>query len=410
MRTLVYLILTAMLILIGVTTRQPEPAVAAASTGTWQVNTEPRPDPVDPGKLEEVVNLYFGNAEDNWPQYGVLHQNSGFLRLNYGPENSAWGTSIVLLPSFWSGGVYYQGALVNTTWKGQGTSRLELTLTSIIHGLEVTTVVTLDPPVKNQSLTAHVHTTVVGDVPLDDGRKATSEAFKPVVLSSMHVSDTQWDTQQAYACLRTASIPPSGWIHNPAVIAGTFGLVGGTSEWQNQQQGGKPAPTVEIILDRARPITGWVTDVDDPDQENVAYWAATDEVLSGWSYWIRVAPDPGPKLGCLGMSGQATPRPVEDGAELTYQIQVTNTSGITLAPTITLAGSERVTPTGPFTWTPTILPGGVWSDTQVVTVQADLSGALRTTAQVTTTQGLSARSRIGVCVNACFTYLPVVRK
>src|SRR5687767_7479286 len=53
------------------------------------------------------------------PQYGALHLDSGYLRLNYGPA-SGWGTSIVLPPAFWSRGRYHQGAPVSATWQVAG--------------------------------------------------------------------------------------------------------------------------------------------------------------------------------------------------------------------------------------------------------------------------------------------------
>ena len=81
-----------------------------------------------------------------------------------------------------------------------------------------------------------------GSVVLDN---RPGEAFKPLLLSSMHVSDTLWDTQAAYACLRSTTIPAGGWIFDPPAYVTLFGVEGGTSDWQQQMQQGRPAPPVK---------------------------------------------------------------------------------------------------------------------------------------------------------------------
>ncbi len=43
-------------------------------------------------------------------------------------------------------------------------------------------------------------------------------------------------------------------------------------------------PTVEIMLDQSRQITGWATSSNDPNDDNIGLWAATDTVLPTWSY------------------------------------------------------------------------------------------------------------------------------
>src|SRR5205823_6620028 len=55
-------------------------------------------------------------AGDHYPQYAALHLDSSYLRLADGPA-SGWGTSVILLPSFWSGGRLQQGAPVSAAWR-----------------------------------------------------------------------------------------------------------------------------------------------------------------------------------------------------------------------------------------------------------------------------------------------------
>ncbi len=117
-----------------------------------------------------------------------------------------------------------------------------------------------------------------GDVGLD---YRLDEAFKPVMLSSMHVSAGYWDAQSAFAGNQTYQIPESGWMITPAVSSSFFGLYGGSSLWKTN------APNVEIDLEQPLKITGWVTGSSNPNDDNVGFWAASDQVLRSWSYAIK---------------------------------------------------------------------------------------------------------------------------
>jgi hypothetical protein len=244
-------------------------ATSITVTSTWSVR-----------QSSNIVQIAYGSGASN-PQYGALDVNSGYFRLNYGP-GSGWGTSIVLLPAFWSKtacapGGYCQGAPVVPAWQIVG-SDLALTITGTIGGLRVTTSVRLSPPAKN-SIMARVSTSVQGNITLD---ARPGEAYKPVMLSSMHISSTQWDAQFAYAGGNTIAFPVSGWIVQPPVNAQTFGLRGGTSSWKIN------APTVQITMDRSQQVTGWVTADNNPNDDNVGFWSATDTVVSSWGYTVVV--------------------------------------------------------------------------------------------------------------------------
>ncbi|MBU0673409.1 MAG: hypothetical protein KJ950_02045 [Proteobacteria bacterium] len=194
--------------------------------------------------------------------------------LNYGPD-SGWGTSVVLPPSFWAGGTYNQGTAVAATWNTDGGDLL-LTFSGTISTLGIEGEVRLSPPADN-AIAAQVSVTTNGTVELDS---RPGEAFKLVMLSSMHISENNWDAQSAFAEAQTYPLPESGWIIDPSVNGTILGLTGGTSLWKTN------APTVEIVLAQAAQITGWVTGSGDPNDDNLGLWAASDEVLSDWSYTI----------------------------------------------------------------------------------------------------------------------------
>jgi hypothetical protein len=213
--------------------------------------------------------------------------DSGYFRLNYGAA-SGWGTSIVLPPAFWSGGNYLQGTPVTVTWQIAG-SNLLLSITGSMSSLQLDIQVDLSPPAQG-SISAQVTTSVEGSLPLDD---RPGEAFKPVMLSSMHISSTMWDAQAAFSGCQTFPLPGSGWVilPQPPLQAQSFGVIGGTSTWKTN------APTTWVILDQPRQIAGWVTPSADPNDDNLGLWAAADAILSSWSYKVIAAS--GSNLDCM---------------------------------------------------------------------------------------------------------------
>ena len=124
---------------------------------------------------------------------------------------------------------------------------------------------------------AKVNASTSGSVLIDS---RPGEAFKPVFLSSMRVSDTQWDARAAVVDGMNAAIPTQGWLIPPAppVMATTFGFTGGTSTWKTN------APTIKIEMTGPIQVAGWVTASSDPNDDNLGLWAATKQALSAWEY------------------------------------------------------------------------------------------------------------------------------
>jgi uncharacterized repeat protein (TIGR01451 family) len=111
----------------------------------------------------------------------------------------------------------------------------------------------------------------------------------------------------------------------------------------------------------------------------------------------------------LQLSQETAPQPVPAGTPLTYTLRVTNTGNLDLHAAITDSLPAHVTPGGVLTWTSTITaPGGVWSQTIVVTGEAGYSGTLTNTARVTTAEGAAGMDSATVNIYDYRVYLPMV--
>jgi|SRR5947209_3707397 len=265
------LVLLPLMMVVSCASTLPSTNAASLSKGhtttkTWSVSQN-----------GTILQIGYGSGT-NFPQYAALDLSSSYFRMVYS-TTSHWGTSVILLPALWSKGScptdYCQGAPITATWQTVG-SNLMLSIQGTIATLKVASKVTLMPPANNVFV-AQVSTTFTGNVKLDN---RPGEAFKPVMLSSMHISSTQWDTQAAFIGTQTFPFPQSGWIIQPPIIAQNFGLQGGTSTWKTN------APTIEVTLNQGRQVTGWVTQSGDPNSDNVGFWCATNKVLPSWSFSV----------------------------------------------------------------------------------------------------------------------------
>ncbi|HEU5437972.1 MAG TPA: hypothetical protein VFU88_01685 [Ktedonobacterales bacterium] len=229
-----------------------------------------------------ALQIYYGSGT-NFPQYGTLDLSSSYLRLVSGPT-SVWGTSIILMPSFWSPscpGDYCQGAPVSARTYTLG-ALLVVQIAGTIGSLTVVERLVIAPPQPNL-VTAHLAAALYGTVTLESDTHPW-EAFKPVQFSSMHDDASSWDASDVTADGQVYAFPAGQWILDPPVTASTFELEGGTSSWNPN------APTVTITLDTPAPllVTGWLNPDTNHNDDNVAYWAATTTLLSSWSYDIAV--------------------------------------------------------------------------------------------------------------------------
>ncbi|HON34707.1 MAG TPA: glycosyl hydrolase [Methanothrix sp.] len=220
----------------------------------------------------DILEIAYGSGT-NFNQYAALHLDSSYFRMNHGPD-SGWGTSVILAPSFKEGDTYYQNATITHSWTLDGNDLL-IHFSGQQSHLGFAGDIRIHPPARDL-IAADVSVTTSGYA---NPVYRPGETFKPVMFSSMHISEDNWDAKMAYAGSQYFSIPSREWIH-PPVVAGSLGLLGGSCIWKAN------APTVEIIFENPMPITGWITFTQDPNDDNVGYWPASDTVMRSWNYTI----------------------------------------------------------------------------------------------------------------------------
>lgn len=224
-----------------------------------------------------ILEIAYGGGAD-YRQYAALHLDGSYYRPIYGPE-SGFGVSAILCPSFWRKGTLYQGCRITATWAVSG-DNFTVDFSGGTGELNFTGKLTLAPPSPDYFATK-ISVAASGNMNVD---ARPGEAFQYIKLSSMHVSDSSWDSQKAFAGPLTFSLPKGGRIVDPAVSADYFGLTGGTSSWKAN------SPTIVVLPSSTARVTGWVTESGDPNDDNVGYWAADDRALPSCEYTIVARP------------------------------------------------------------------------------------------------------------------------
>jgi hypothetical protein len=244
-----------------------------------------------------ALNISYGSPQTGYPECAEFDMGSSFFRLS--PDSStAWASSILLNPAYWSNNIYNQGGTLTLQSHSVVNGNLVLNFTGIIGSLSTASTVTIHPPAMAvtgtnavDSIQADVSVAVTGSVVLD---QRPGEAFKVMAVSSMHDSDTVWDNQYIQSGSGSKFTYPDagGWIvPNGAVTANNFLLQGGISNWQTQSSSGRAAPTISVTLDKARPVLARDTADTNPNHDNVEAWAASDNdgetVQSSWTYSVK---------------------------------------------------------------------------------------------------------------------------
>ncbi len=233
-----------------------------------------------PWSLKErdgILEVAYGGGS-RFPQIGALHLDSGYLRLTYLPDGT-FGTSVCVLPAFWSGGVYFQGAPVTAAPVIDGNDLL-MPFSGTIGGVTVQGTIRWYPPASRETR-VRVEASLTGTAALD---VRPGEAFKPCCLATMRVSDTVFDGRAAIVGTRDVELPSDGWILPAPETVPVLGFRGGTSNWKTN------APTIKVSFDEAVMVTGWVTASSDPNHDHISLWPASSTVMTGWRYVVSAAP------------------------------------------------------------------------------------------------------------------------
>ncbi len=98
----------------------------------------------------------------------------------------------------------------------------------------------------------------------------------------MHAFADLWDSQLGYIDSDVISIPVQGWFVNQPRAGKKLGLIGGDSQWKCKA----PTVEVELIQPSSLQMTGWITDKYNPNDDNVAFWAFSDQIVSLVEYKI----------------------------------------------------------------------------------------------------------------------------
>lgn len=227
------------------------------------------------GRLFTIYNGEILRGElGNWSQMGLSGLNANAMAICQNSLVSASVGNVYRTPIV-GASTYHQGSPIVTAISEDGAD-LVIDYTSTMAGLQVQGKINLEPPSEN-SIVAHVRVATTGNVVLEPRDR---ETFKPVMFSSMHLSDVQWDAKIAHVNQQIFQIPASGWLISGIASGNLLRLTGGTSAWKTN------APTVELFFDKPLSAEGYITLSVDPNDDNVGFWPYTDYVPVSWQYTL----------------------------------------------------------------------------------------------------------------------------
>jgi len=318
---------------------------------------------------EPVARLEIAHLTDDgvdWPTVAVLYA-SGYVRLKPNADPMPpipFGTSVVLGPAYWSGGIYHHNPTLESVYVATGllpNGPLRLKITGTNGDLTVAYEVTMPPPSDNLTRwhVSQVYTATTA-ITLDAGRLANHEGVKLAQFSSMFVNQAASCDREGGGChdadgaryIATDGVRRQvafadvggGWVFSSTNALGDVwldALHGDDQGWQGN------TPNVRLALDAlpaAETITpqGWISPTTDPNQDNVGLWLHDDGV-TGWSagqsastgYWILAQDDPLAPWADLGLRTGLTFLDFEDSANCFF----VHDSGQTTTGTVgTIAG------------------------------------------------------------------------
>ena len=275
-----------------------------------------------------MVRIY--HKSQSWPgtpQVAIIYA-SGFVRLKQNADPSPpipFGSSFVLGPAYWPGpSTYYHNPQLNrleidTTWLPNGPLCMWAQGTN--HGFDVAYEMVL-PPARDRQTRLRVTQsyTATVNIDIDSTRRAESQGFKLVQVSSMFINEggvcdgghTDCHDSNAarfigndlvrHQVALTDVTPPSSVFSVTVPLGSTWLDVLHTDDqsWQGN------TPNVRIALDALpadHTVTpqGWISATTNPNHDNVGLWLHDDgPAPQAWlagqsdqiSYWLLAQDDP----------------------------------------------------------------------------------------------------------------------
>jgi hypothetical protein len=284
-------------------------------------------DGVAQGQAALVRVYYQSQGYAGSPQVAVIYA-SGFVRLKQNADPSPpipFGSSFILGPAYWpDAAIYHHNPQLthlsfDTTRLPIGPLRMRIRGTN--QDFDVSYELALPPPRDRQTRlhVAQTYTATV-DITIDPARRAESQGFKLVQISSMFINEdgacdggyTHCHDSNAARFVSSdlvrhqvafTDLTPSAFVFSSTIsLGGTWldALHTDDESWQGN------TPNVRIALDALpddHTITsqGWINATTNPSEDNVSLWLHSDGTASqSWttgesdqvSYWLLAQDDP----------------------------------------------------------------------------------------------------------------------
>ena len=293
------------------------------------------------GQAARLQIYHQSQGDAGIPQVAVLYA-SGYVRLkqNADPDPPIpFGSSFVLGPAYWSDSSTYHHTpqldrlAIDTTWLPDGP--LSMRAEGVVGSFDVAYDLKLPPP-RDRQTRLHVTQTFTATVAvtIDPVRRAESQGFKLVQVSSMFISEEGPCGDDDTAChdsnsarfissdlerrqVALADLTPPTFLFSPALPLGSTWLDALHTDdvsWQGN------TPNVRIALDilpQNHTVTpqGWIAATTDPNDDNVSLWLHDDGPASqAWAagqsgqvtYWLLAQDDPPEPWADLGLRSGLT--------------------------------------------------------------------------------------------------------
>lgn len=149
-------------------------------------------------------------------------------------------------------------------------------------------------------LGAEVEMAINNTPPAVDSNSPDRRPFRIGFLSSMHISDKEWDSFALSSDLDAAptamtNLKKSGYVYSPRSGARQITAYGGSNDWTNRLGARRATATMELRMLKTDPASGinalaadgWETVTSDPNNDNIGVTLTADFIPRRWIYHIE---------------------------------------------------------------------------------------------------------------------------